>query len=140
VNSYPVGSVIQVKSADSSAVGFLNMSSGSGVLADPNVISLYVTINEGPPIIFSATMTGIPTTPVLGGTTVTTGTWPLQSTFPVTITRSSIGLFSANLATSNGVVGTGAITLPGEWIYEWQGSGAVVAVKPNIFYVTTFPN
>jgi len=143
MNQYPVGNIVQVKSADSTAAGFLSYATGSAVLTDPLNVNLVVTINEGAPIVFTCTVNITITGQT---TTVSSGTWPLQSTFPVQISRTSVGLYTANLATSNMLTGASLVQLPGEWIYEWQGTSpgqgtaGITAVKPNSFYVTTYPN
>lgn len=141
MNTYPVGSVVQVSTADSSTAGFVSYATGSAVLTDPTTIELVVTINEGTPIVFTATWNGA----TVSSTVVASGSWPLQSSYPVnstgpTITRISTGLYTAVLPTQTPIGVSPAVSLPGEWIYEWQGAGSIVAVKPNSFLVTSYPN
>lgn len=55
---------------------------------------------------------------------------PIVLTYPTGITKDGTGLYHAILDTTS---------LPGTWIYRWQGLGAVIAPKWNSFSVRPLP-
>ena len=110
MNTYQVGSLVTVSNTDYSSVGFLETATNS--LADPAVVTLFVSIGEQAPVVSTWTSGG-------------------GSVGPYTIVQTGLGQFQAELDT------TGQLA---EWIYTWAGSGGgPQAIKSNTFSVTDYP-